>query len=78
MGCEPLPARDSQLMYSADWHDTICANCLGGAGKPEEIASAAVFLASDDASYMTGENICVDGGLMAFGTWGLSAQYKDA
>ena len=51
---------------------------MGGAGKPEEIASAAVFLASDDASYMTGENICVDGGLMAFGTWGLSAQYKDA
>ena len=26
---------------------------------------------------MTGENICVDGGLMAFGTWGMSAQYKD-
>ena len=47
-------------------------------GQPVHVANAVLFLASDDASYMTGENICVDGGLMAFGTWGLSAQYKDA
>ncbi len=32
-------------------------------GKPEEIAGPAVFLASDDSSYMLGEEICVDGGL---------------
>lgn len=35
---------------------------LGRHGKPEEIASAAVFLASDDAAYLTGEEITVDGG----------------
>jgi len=32
-------------------------------GKPEEVANAVVFLASDDAGYVTGEVLCVDGGL---------------
>lgn len=31
-------------------------------GKPEEIASAALFLASDDSSFITGIDLCVDGG----------------
>lgn len=34
-------------------------------GKPEDVANAAVFLASDEATYMTGVNLMVDGGWMA-------------
>ena len=37
---------------------------LGRIGKPEEIASTALFLASEHASYITGQTITVDGGMV--------------
>ncbi len=38
---------------------------LGRFGKPEEIARAALFLASDEASFVTGASLAVDGGMTA-------------
>jgi len=41
------------------WRDMTVLDRLG---RPEEVAAAALFLASDDASYITGQNLAVDGG----------------
>jgi NAD(P)-dependent dehydrogenase (short-subunit alcohol dehydrogenase family) len=46
--------------------ETIARIPLGRMGKPEEIASVAAFFASDEASYVTGETIFVDGGWLTF------------
>jgi NAD(P)-dependent dehydrogenase (short-subunit alcohol dehydrogenase family) len=52
---------------------------LGRGGEPGEVAQAALFLASDLASYITGTTLVVDGGQLAskFGTWGQPADRFD-
>ena len=49
---DPVKAREEAGKLHALWR----------IGKPEEVARVAVFLASDDASFMTGASVVVDGG----------------
>ena len=49
--------------------DAVAApfHLLGRVGNPEEVAAAVLFLCSDEASFITGTDICVDGGYTAMG-----------
>ena len=45
--------------------DALARHAAGRFGDPADIASAAVYLASDDAAFVTGQTLTVDGGLVA-------------
>jgi NAD(P)-dependent dehydrogenase (short-subunit alcohol dehydrogenase family) len=63
----PMLPEDAR-MRGLEWEDYLagCANRpLGRIGTTDEIAKAALFLASDDSSFMTGAALVVDGGGLA-------------
>lgn len=63
-------AIDTPMVHSAVMSEEGMQAMLAGiplkrVGKPEEVAAAAVFLASEEASYVTGATLYVDGGWLA-------------
>jgi NAD(P)-dependent dehydrogenase (short-subunit alcohol dehydrogenase family) len=60
------PMRTSKLTGDPEVRKKmISAIPMGRAGRIEEVANASLFLASDDASYITGTELVVDGGYLA-------------
>lgn len=60
-------AASAGVTAGSDYEKMFIANTpLGRRGQPEDIAKAAVFLASDDAAWITGEQISVSGGMYGF------------
>ena len=69
----PMTAKDEVMLK--------VSTPMGRRGTPEEIANAACFLASDEASYITGHLLYVDGGMhSAYGPMGMQADshFKEA
>ena len=58
----PMIMPDNPIIYEAEKNRWAMHLPIGGIGKPEEVAKAVLFLACDEASFITGTALSVDGG----------------
>ncbi|SFJ49639.1 NAD(P)-dependent dehydrogenase, short-chain alcohol dehydrogenase family [Halobacillus dabanensis] len=65
-GVIDTPIVDTWREDERKWKIISQANALGRLGQPHEVAEAVLFLASDQASFITGETLMVDGGGLTF------------
>ena len=56
---------EEYMSYQKDYQDEVEHTPLQRMGTPRDVGNVAVFLASEEASFITGEVICVDGGRYA-------------
>jgi NAD(P)-dependent dehydrogenase (short-subunit alcohol dehydrogenase family) len=59
------PITHDFIEHDPRWPQYVRSIAWGRAGRPEEVAGAFAYLASDDAEYVTGECLVIDGGQMA-------------
>ncbi|MCA1028673.1 SDR family NAD(P)-dependent oxidoreductase [Cytobacillus kochii] len=56
---------DTPILGETDRQGLTAATPMNRLGKPEEMAKAVLFMASDDSSFMTGNSLIIDGGYTA-------------
>ncbi|MEP6962372.1 MAG: glucose 1-dehydrogenase [Acidobacteriota bacterium] len=66
-GVFPTDLNRASIMGTPRGRELLMRTPMGRFGKPEELVGAAVLLASDGASFITGQCIAVDGGFLASG-----------
>ena len=65
------------MLYEGREEQVAARYPLGRLGVPDDVASAVAFLASDDAAWITGQTLVVDGGLLlAGGVYGLTRRVR--
>jgi NAD(P)-dependent dehydrogenase (short-subunit alcohol dehydrogenase family) len=58
----------AEMLYTADEEATAARYPMKRLGQPEDVAQLVAFLASDQATWITGETVRVDGGMLATGS----------